>query len=180
MATYKLFLGIATILAGSPAPLWAQASATVATPPPDSQQTTGAASAEALATLLHQALQNTNFKPLLVYLADKQVYDGLLQASTTPVREAIMLYTPDQIQLDFQRGFNDVIRTGAVLEVNWAQTNVQAVTTAAASDSAAIVPVQLHLSTPGSPGFVVQFSAALLNGYYYYLPPLFIPSKDLD
>ncbi|MCX2739591.1 hypothetical protein [Pontibacter anaerobius] len=53
-------------------------------------QTAGAESMEALALLLHQALQTNNLELLRQHLADKQVYDKMMQlGNVSSVRKAI-------------------------------------------------------------------------------------------
>ncbi|ARS36406.1 hypothetical protein [Pontibacter actiniarum] len=142
----------------------------------------GAESAEALALLLHQALQRTNFDPVSPHMISKQVYDKMLLTGVLPVQEALVLYTPDEMQYDFQKGFSQVVRDGIALEVSWPDTQVKSVLTGvpASPHRVAVLPVRLTLTSPGSLPFVVQFNAARLDGRYYFLPPLFMPNKDLN
>ncbi|MDX5422581.1 MAG: hypothetical protein LPK07_01975 [Hymenobacteraceae bacterium] len=143
-------------------------------------QFSGAASVEALATLLHNALQHTNFEPLYKHVVDKQVYDKMLQLSTVPVRETLIIYTPDQILQDFQRNFNKVIRDGITLEVSWPETGLQSIKADTSSHlNAVIIPVQLTLTSPVNPPFKVIFNAARLDNQFFYLPPLQLVSPDL-
>lgn len=141
----------------------------------------GANSLQELSLLLHQALQQTNFDPLAQHIANKQVYDKMLQLGTAPVRETLLLYTPDAMLIDFQKDFNKVIRDGLTLELNWATTRLQGIAADVSSPhNAAIVPVQVQLTVPGGSPVQVHYSAARLDGRYYFFPPLLIPNQDLN
>ncbi|TPE43744.1 hypothetical protein [Pontibacter mangrovi] len=168
-------------LALASAPALAQDPDSLAAERERQNQVSGASSVQVLARLLEEALQQTTFDPLRQHLADKQVYDKMLQLGSASVREALLLYTPTDMLMDFQKDFGNVIRDGITQEVNWPATRLQKITAdTVAEQNAIIIPVRLQLSSPSYLPVEVEFNAARLDGRYYYLPPLRIPSKDLD
>lgn len=179
MAKYKFVLGIMamTILATTPAA--AQDPDSLSVQRQQFNQQAGVENMEILALLLHQALQSNNFDLLDQHLADKQVYDKMLQLGTLPVREALLLYTPTDMLLDFQKDFEQVVRNGMVLEVNWPTTFIKEALSGDVpiTQNAIIFPMRLHLSSATGLPFQVHFNVARLDGRYYFLPPLHLQEE---
>ncbi|WP_266202930.1 hypothetical protein [Pontibacter kalidii] len=155
-------------------PAAAQDPDTLAVQRQEFNQQAGAESVEVLALLLHQALQENNFELLRQHLADKRVYDKMMQLGTATVRESLLLYSPTDMLLDFQKDFGQVIQNGATLEVDWPTTSIKETIVADTppTRNAIIFPAQLHLNSGSGLPFQVHFTTARLDGRYYLLPPL--------
>lgn len=144
-------------------------------------KTSGAESVRDLALLLQQALQQTNFDVLSPHVVDKLVYDKMLLVGPLAVQEALVLYSPSEMQFDMQKGFGRVLQDGMALEATWPGIALKSILADTASPhNALIFPVTLILSSPGTPDIKLQFSAARLDGRFYFMPPLFIVNEDLD
>ncbi|RAU82179.1 hypothetical protein DP923_10270 [Pontibacter arcticus] len=134
-----------------------------------------------MAVLLHGALQGSDFSLLQPYIPTKQVYDKLMQLGNAPVRESLLLYLPDQIQNDFQKDFSQLLKDGALLEMNWAEAKIKRITAdTALVKNTTIIPVKLEIAAYGLPPVPITFNVIRLDGKYYYLGPLQIPNKDLN
>ncbi|WP_299756612.1 hypothetical protein [uncultured Pontibacter sp.] len=178
MLKYKSVLKILA-LALAAAPAAAQEPDSLAVQRQEYNKQAGVEKLELLTLLLHQALQTNNFDAVSQHLANKYVYDKMMQLGTAPVRETLLLYTPTDMLLDFQRDFGKVVQDGVLLEVNWPATYIREVTFAdtPAAHNAVIFPVQLHLSSAIGMPFQVHFNVARLDGRYYLLPPLRLPEE---
>ncbi|WP_276499041.1 hypothetical protein [Pontibacter litorisediminis] len=179
MAKYKflfVMLVLAAVVTNSAA---AQHPDSLAVQRQQHNQQAGAEKIELLTLLVHQALQTNNFDTIRQQLVNKQVYDKLMQLGTAPVREMLLLYSPTDLLMDFQKDFGQVIQDGVTLEVNWPTTYIREAIFADTSptQNAIVIPVQLHLSTATGMPFQVHFNAARLDGRYYLLPPLRLPEE---
>ncbi|OKL41980.1 hypothetical protein A3841_08215 [Pontibacter flavimaris] len=174
MGKYKIFFGMIAGALITVTPVAAQDPDSLEVQRQEHNQQAGTENLETLALLLHQALQTNNPELLRRHLVDKRVYDKLMQLGTAPVRESLLLYSPTDLQLDFQQDFGQVMQDGATLEVDWPTTSIKETIVADTppTRNAVIFPAQLHLNSSSGLPFQVHFTTARLDGRYYLLPPL--------
>lgn len=143
-------------------------------------QFSGAASVEALAQLLHQALQQNDFNLIAKHLPDQQAYDQLFLMGTAPTRIALADYMPAQVQQAMHRNFERLLTEALVQETDWAQTKMGHL---AYDNSAPLhadaIPVQMTLSAPYKEPLTILFHVGRLENQYFLLPPLQIISQDM-